>query len=386
VKGFVVTMLVVTACYRPSQEANCAATCNAQLGERACPSGLVCGTTGRCAAPGVTCLEDGGVVIDDGMEQDATVLVDGGGFCYGTPPIRPCFQNEPTGTVNLGGTDTVLQCDSPPQRQIVQIGGINVCMIAASIIHISTTGHTEGANPLLLVGVDRVIVDQGQVLDVSSATNGSLIGAGADPTVCADVTGAGSDQGGVGGSFVALGGSGGNGNPIGNNTLSAAFHGGCPGGFGSGSVAPGHGGGAVHIIGENAIEIRGQIRATGAGGHGGPNAAKGGGGGGSGGYIGLDSGHIDFLANVLALGGGGGGGADSAQVADGTDGIGGGDGGMGANGATGGAGGTTGIGGDGLPSMTGDSGGGGGGGSVGVIKILRTLPADCGAACRPAAQ
>lgn len=116
-----------------------------------------------------------------------------------------------------------------------------------------------------------------------------------------------------------------NGNPAGTaggglagaaQALPTLLRGGCRGGDGGSADnahhgTGGNGGGAVYLIARKAINILGDVFASGAGGVttvGNLGAEEGGGGGGTGGMIGLDAPSIQIQGHVVANGGAGGGG------------------------------------------------------------------------------
>jgi hypothetical protein len=201
------------------------------------------------------------------------------------------------------------------------------CVITATDLTISSKLLTTGSRPLVLIASRALTVTANGVIDVGSHATSSVIGAGADPVSCLKGTPPKAPGGGAGGSFLGLGGAGGQGGlnagvpggvPGDAATVVSQIRGGCPGQNGTdgagGHGTGGHGGGAVYLIADTSIDITGTILATGQGGHGGTarqdinNPAGSGAGGGAGGMIGLDAPSVTIGGVLLANGGGGGGG------------------------------------------------------------------------------
>jgi hypothetical protein len=306
------------------------------------------------------------------------------------------------------GTETIdsgtdMRCNSILQGA----GAPELCVIAASSITISGDLFVKGTRPVVLWSSGTIMVT-GSV-DVSS--HSTLIGpqarrgAGASVTGCtpgpaakqSSVTGGGG--GGAGGSFVGLGGVGGNSDtdtarlPVA-ATTPTAIRGGCAGGAAGGDLTGAHAGtggdsgGAMYLIAATSIDVSGGLYAWGAAGYGGAggnsDSFAGAGGGGSGGFIGLDAMTVTMTAASVAIaqGGAGGGGASGATpgaiggeltptsgVSNAPGGIGPGE--AGAGGESSGGGSDSGLPGNSY-GMTMGGGGGGGGGGMGTIVIQAT--------------
>jgi len=304
-----------------------------------------------------------------------------------------------TGMISI---DTDGADSSPPGLRcapVVVVVGDAMCALAAASITIAkgATLSAHGTKPLALLG--HTIDIQGTI-DVASHIKGQR-GPGATDD-CNPMAPALQGGGGAGGTYVALGGRGGNrggapstGGLAGDTENSAVLRGGCDGrrggdGSSGGSDAiGGPGGGGVWISSDtNMLKLgdRAVINASGASGTGGTvdgQGGQGGQGGGSGGTIVLQSITIDrnLGAQIFANGGhGGGGAAGGAHGDDGTDPTNPGSGGGGGGGPHFAA--SHGDGGSGYPgSLDGDDGdapqqggGGGGGGDRGAIHIASTTP------------
>lgn len=375
-------LLAFAGCYRPSSSVSCEVLC---AGEDS--------TSVECA----TCIANNpDASVGDGSHDDG-VLPDQptGPFCYGTAPMQPCFDTEPTGLVTLTGVyNTDLNCPFPRT-----LDGREVCVYAATDIVVVNKARFSGAKPLVLVGVFSISIGVGAVLDLSSSIDPITMraGAGADP-----IGGCGTQSapaalqdGAAGGSFASKGGDGGQGNlgetpGVAAAAQAVAVRGGCQGGKNVNNALGGPGGGAVYLI-SNALMQDGLILATGGGGSGGGDSA-GGGGGGSGGYIGVDV-ETPVLTGqgrlVAAGGGGGGGGCMGSSGGRGTDATAAST--AGGSGADtqpfgdGGAGSLT-LGEQGKPGNSADGetcAGGGGGGGPGAIRFFRNK--QCSTHCIPAA-
>ncbi len=308
-----------------------------------------------------------------------------------------CFDTFPRQDLALAGTietDTDARCEVQAQGD----GGPDVCLIAATMIEVTSPLRPSGSRPLVLAAEQDVTVEA--LIDLDGGEKDAAAGANSGPctTVASDMNG-----GGGGGGFAADGAAGGRGqdyqfSPAGSgpdSPVSVSFiRGGCDGasaGAGGSAIAGGTAGGAIYILAGNVIDVTadGEITAGGGGGRGGgaPGGGGfgdcGGGGGASGGLLAFDAPSVSVEGAVFATGGGGGGGGaggygffpgsigDAGQTgtlsggAGGTAGQGGGDGGSGGGGS--------------LPALSGESapasgyiveaGGGGGGGSEGVIVI-----------------
>lgn len=386
---------LVVGCYRPNSEVSCALTCEIQNAGADCPGELACNAQGRCSLGGETCSPDSGLPDGPGPNPDGPMPDDPPGlFCFGTPPMRPCFDTDPVGARSISAAFSTTPCS---QGQVMELDGRSMCVLVARDVTISGTPHISGDKPLVIVGSFSILVASNAVLDLSSSAIINLrTGAGANPSSCQTPPSpiAGQD-GAAGGSFAGQGGDGGLGQGgsapgVAAPASAIAVRGGCPGSAGPNGNGGGPGGGAVYLI-SNSIRFDGVVRATGGGGLEGDNSG-GGAGGGTGGYIGVDVTTVQFGTNgrLVASGGGGGGGgcmgeaggngidADTASniSAPGGPGVGGqGVGGTGsftANQQANSGGGTTGV----------ACGGGGGGGGVGTIQFFRTTQS-CSNRCFP---
>jgi hypothetical protein len=340
--------------------------------------------------------------IADGKINDASrldghhVIVDSGlpPNCYGQGVVTVCFGGSnalaiPTMPFNVNGSamtmiDTSMNNGPNCKALQAQVGGNDVCVIAATTIGISGTLIAHGPNPLVLVATDGIMVNGSGAIQVEGT--GMMAGPGADTTACSRA-GSGSGNpggGGAGGSFIGAGGDGGVAGMSGGSggaaspgiepTLVTVLRGGCSGGDGTNGQPQGGGGGAVDLISGSTIQINGSILAGGGGGSG-ATGNNGGGGAGAGGMIVLDAqGGTHFNGGAAADANGGGGGqgqAPNINGSNGEDSIGpavatggsaanaGGSGGNGSFGAT--------AAGSGQPGPSGNTGGGGGGGGAGLI-------------------
>jgi hypothetical protein len=369
-------------------DSSCTIRCDFGAAE-ACPSAMSCASSGFCAATGVSCDPDGGVIVTD----DAAITDDSvdAGTCYGTLPVQLCFTTAPTGAVNVASVAT----DACSGGSIMPVNGHDSCVIAGDTVTVET-GAMTGSLPLVLVAASTLTVT-GAVN--ASSTNGVVggpaaqIGAGASSLACsASVDATLIFGGGAGGRFQGRGGAGlgtGGGQDV--STVGEIRP--CRGGTGgaNGVFAPGGlPGGVIHLIAGGSITITGSINASGAGGFGGP-VNRGGGGGGSGGFIGVDAPSItiDPGAKLLAAGGGGGGGGDGGNAGMpggnptfGMPGLGG----VGPMGGDGGNGsGFNGL--DGSPGKQNlDPHGGGGGGGAGFITFFQAQTVCGGPSCVPASN
>jgi len=331
---------------------------------------------------------------------------DGGANCYGVF-LSICLDADvdddwdiTDGDINTGGSMN-FDCEMTPS-----VDGMQLCVIAAKDIAITSRLTAHGGRPLVIVATNSLTLLPAVSLEVNSVVGGQR-GAGANSNACppngpSDARFNGAGGGGAGGSFVGAGGPGGGGNA--DPTIAGAavvtmptpitkLRGGCKGGNGGGTTTTGSdSGGAIYLIAGAEMAILGSIDASGAGGRG-PVAPNGGGGGGSGGMIVLDAPKLTISDTfLLARGGGGGGGGDgggdgengSQPIDDLVDhiGIGGAGGGLGAgpggNGSSlnmpDGSGGTNG---------TGTFAGGGGGGGDGVIRVFSDMLYDATATYQP---
>jgi hypothetical protein len=342
---------------------------------------------------------DGGSIVHDGL--DAKVFLDArpdapsNENCFGSLDYdKVCYLKsgpQPTGTVNINALD-MRNTEAGICDANAIVAASNPCVIAADKIIIAGTGdlRVTGMRALILLatGTGGININSGGTIDVGSTT--ADLGAGGVAS-CAGSTAASAHGGGYGGSFVALGGNGGNdanGNGRGIHATALAppdaLQGGCPGGVGAPdtNAVPGNGGGGIALIGAT-IVVDGIVVADGGGGKGATVDAAGGGGGGAGGMIVLDSTAISGVGEVNVSGGGGGGGVGGLPPGgDGKDGYikldrthegdGGTDNTSGGDGGNGGPRSGSDSGENGHDGSSGSSGGGGGGGAKGVIVTTST--------------
>lgn len=380
-----VALVWLVGCYRPNGEASCALTCEIQNASNDCPGELSCNAQGRCSLHGDTCAPDSGIGDGPGPNPDGPMPDDPPGlFCFGTPPMRPCFDTNPTTTLSISSGFSTTACSI---GEVMELDGRSTCVVVARDVTISAAPQITGDKPLVIVGSFSIRVATNAVLDLSSsAITNQRTGAGAHPPECqTPPSPIGGQDGAAGGSFAGQGGNGGLGEGgsapgIAAPASAIAVRGGCEGSAGPNGNPGGPGGGAVYLI-SNAIQVDGAVRATGGGGVQGNNSG-GGAGGGTGGYIGLDATTVQLGTNgrlVASGGGGGGGGCMGEGGGNGTDA----DtaaniaalGGVGVNGQ-----GVGGTGGSVLNQQANSGGdtdglscaGGGGGGGVGTIQFFRT--------------
>lgn len=321
-----------------------------------------------------------------------------------------CGQPEPTANFIVG--DVQINTDSDNRcRTLTQSGGPDVCLMSFTEVEVQSGGtfFAYGSRPLALVAATSIKIIGN--LDVSSRRGRiSQPGAGSAPSeagFCGFATTPADDGGGggagAGGTFLSLGGVGGNGDTDGgaaaggtpgpvHSTSPKVLRGGCNGqAGGTGREAPGGpgglGGGAVYLAAP-LIQITGVVY---AGGSGAPRAGRddGGGGGGSGGMVVMQSPRFELAGStVIANGAGGGQGGDGSTDGDfgddaslltaaagGSNADGGGNGGAGSTATT-------------AAGMLGSSdaaGAGGGGGGAGFILLLGAATNTTGAMISPAA-
>lgn len=386
---------LVVGCYRPNSEVSCALSCDIANAGTDCPGELACNAQGRCSANGDVCAPDSGIPDGPGPNPDGPLPDDPPGlFCFGTPPMRPCFDTDPTTMLSISTGFSTTAC---PLGEVMDLGGRPTCVVVAREVTINGSPHITGDRPLVIVGSFSLRVATNAVLDLSSSAIAPNLrtGAGANPSECNTAPSPiGGQDGAAGGSFAGQGGNGGFGEGgsapgVASPASAIAVRGGCPGSAGPNGNQGGPGGGAVYLI-SNSIQVDGVVRATGGGGLQADGA--GGAGGGTGGYIGVDATTVVVSGNgrLVATGGGGAGGgctgegggngvdADTASniVAPGGIGVGG-----------------QGVGGTGgsMVNQQANSGGdtntvgcagGGGGGGVGTIQFFRTAQT-CSNRCFP---
>ena len=272
-------------------------------GDKLCPDGLTCGSSGVCGAAGSAC--------------DA---------CFGQPDglLRVCLATRPTGTFLVGSDN--LQIDTTPGSDSMCVaypqpasGALGVCLVAVKTISIEGKLGVVGSRPLVLLASGTLTFDDTGAIDAaadsSRAAPAGPGGPGAGEPCVAGVAGIGNAHGGAGGSFGTAGGAGGIGVSGGTPDEAGPVTGtldhvraGCAGSPGSEPMTPqGAEGGAVYLIAGGSMSIAGRIDASGAGGAANSGSDVGGAGGGTGGLIGLDAPSIVFLGGALMANGGGGG-------------------------------------------------------------------------------
>ena len=292
-----------------------------------------------------------------------------------------CLKTQPSGMLDLPAT---ISTDDPCSTNVLDP---NLCVLDARTIRISGTTRVRGTRRLILVAADTLIITG--TLDAASHL---ADGAGPGAEACTFAAAPSKQDGGAGGSFQALGGSGGVGGggsdagtplavPVPDNVAGGC--GGQNGGADTGATATGTGGaggGALWLIAGGTIQVDGSVNASGAGGRGAQDMEQGGGGGGAGGMIVLDAPTLAIAptSKLFADGGGGGGGATATAAgsagseADGIAPAAGGTSPAGAGGA--GAHGAVLVGTTGDNANTGAGGGGGGAGWI-FIRAGNTPPA-----------
>jgi hypothetical protein len=301
----------------------------------ACPDGQACSETGFCEA------RNGG-----GDQGDAMPGGPDAQLCFGSGLVKVCLSSAPNRAVRYSA-DTLLDTTGSANctQTMAQAEGPELCIIAGTTVTIGVTLTVIGSRALVLVATDSLMVSG--VLDASSTSAGRH-GAAANQGDCANpsvgVDDTGGAGGGGGGGLGTSGGTGGtgdlndNGPPAGQGRGGVAgaatqaltvLRGGCRGGDGGAGDMQhrspgGDGGGAVYLIAGNAIQISGDVFASGGGGgvtSGALGAEQGGGGGGTGGMIGLDAPSLEIAGRVVANGGAGGGGGGAVGGAPGGDGT-----------------------------------------------------------------
>lgn len=322
-----------------------------------------------------------------------------------------CEQPAPTGNFIVGelqiDTDNDNRC-----KTLTQSGGPDVCLLHFTEIEVQSgaTFLAYGSRPLALVASTSIKIIGN--LDVSSR-RGRLTrpGAGYAPTqdgFCGFATTPVDDTGGggagAGGTFLSLGGVGGDGDTDGgaaaggtpgpvHSASPTVLRGGCNGqAGGAGREAPGGpgglGGGAVYLAAP-LVHINGVVY---AGGSGAPPAGRddGGGGGGSGGMIVMQSPRLELAGSMLIANGAGGGqggdGSTNGDFGDDATMVTAAAGGSNPNdaGGNGGAGSTSAAA-AGAPGISDGAGAGGGGGGAGFILLLGAATNTTGAMISPAA-
>ncbi|MGE5186750.1 MAG: hypothetical protein ACM31C_32070 [Acidobacteriota bacterium] len=326
-------------------------------------------------------------------------------MCFGPPgAFQLCLSTIPTNQTMLNGNtiDTEACSGDAQNENTMQLGGVTVCVIAGGTITVAGTVQAIGANPLVLVAVQSITIQQGATLSVASKSDASnaIRGASANDSSCTPMTamfGASANGGGGGGAGASFGGAGmaggagTSGASAGGTAGTAAsavttLRGGCEGGDGGdssngspgGGGAGGDSGGALYVATQGMLTIAGTVTASGAGGYGAAASKRGGGGAGSGGLIVIAAHSLTMPSTGIVIANGGAGGGGSSNSVDGTTGAnattlaaaagGAGGSGGGADGGNGGAATTAAT-----VGMQATQGGGGGGAGVGIIKVLTTL-------------
>ncbi len=397
----VLALTALTGCYAPGIETSCTVQCGA--GDR-CPDDFVCRGNGLCGAPGDMCT--GGPPGDARQDASTDGVSPDSSLCFGysvAPFLTVCPSGPIPGARSFANTGIRTDVECTFMMAQPQPMAPPVCVIVATTIAISGVVIVRGPNPLVLLGTDRVTIQNNAVLDVASHAGAGAAPAGMPGPLCNAGNGGVSvtelsSGGGAGGAFGAGGGRGGPGGANGNagspQMIQPATYlrGGCPGGNGA-DVAGftggrgGGAGGAIYLMSGAGIVVEGSINASGAG----AAAASqhtGGGGGGSGGMIILDAPTMIITGRLYALGGGGSsGGVIMGPGNPGNDPT---DFGGYALESTPppGLAGRGGAGGAPYAGFTGDSsgsghGGGGGGGAGGVIRIRPPVPSLVGLANPP---
>jgi hypothetical protein len=375
---WLVLAALIPACYRPSIEAPCTASCEVFGEVGACPGEQVCGTDLRCHA-----------ISDDecSSQPDAP-----GEVCLGHAFLKVCFV--PADDLPLGegtiNTDSDGRCRADLEANLP-----GVCVMAGRNVTVLGNVQLTGTRPFALVASGTLTVEG--TLDGASHAIGIGPGADTPSASCAKATtptsGGAAGSGGFGGSFQNVGGNGGKGGAGGSGGIASPFvsvdlvhslSGPCKSssgsdGSGGNAGAGGAGGGAVALLASSlTITSIGIVNVSGAGGSGGRPDNGGGGGGGAGGMVLLDADSISVQGIVLANGGGGGGGAGAGTLADGAAGSepalifpftgpqGGSGGPMGGKGGSGGGSDVTN---GSIGVLSAANGGGGGGGGIGYILM-----------------
>jgi len=330
-----------------------------------------------------------------GTMTHVLTITDNDVYCVGptASAFQVCYDSGPTANVNVSSnldTTTSVQCAATqPIGWTTTAGQPAACVIWGVDVTIDNV-TASGSRPLVIAASGSITVMNG--LNGSSVRSPSRNGPGAPSALCAafastpqgSTLGAG---GGAGGSFMTIGGPGGDGVTGANGGSPAAanaatptvLRAGCAGQRGGPDGAnmaptPGLAGGAMYLVAgvEITLQSGSRVNASGSGANGTTIEDVGGGGGGTGGMIRLYAPTITATgATLLANGGGGGEGATTGGSAPGDDPnpstpttpaaggagfAGGGNGGSGFAGST-----------NAGPGLNGGNGGGGGGGGGGGL-------------------
>jgi hypothetical protein len=351
---------------------------------------------------GVGC-GDGGVCLGDGGCLPVVWPYQPSNFQPSPGPPGPIV-TFPTGcSITFNSTNNTWQqwqnqcpgVSPPPGTVITMPGGSQAVLISMWSLTVESGALVSvvGDKPVIFAAFGDIHI-RGQVRANTSVTNSNgVTGAGANPTLCAQMTGGNSTTLTAGGGGGAFGGPGASGGGVGagaggipGSPATEPLRGGCRGGNGGGLSGGlgGSGGGAVQFSAGGRLEVGSLVTASGSGAKGGNSGAStGGGGGGSGGMILLEGDTVDLTSAILTSNGGGGGsGEGNGAGKSGEDGSATSDvpapGGAGS--ATGGAGGSGGTGTAAPnPGATATAGSGGGGAGVGVIIVRanQNSPGSC---------
>lgn len=376
-------------------------TCN----DRVLPA--VCGADGGCAwtpkPPNGPCSPDGGgaaigrcnavgwcdpwfALPPSNLPDDVTALPQPtqGWTAAAGADGGPCVID--TSGATPGPRDPSANCGFTGQAMtFAQDGGPELAVFRATELLVPPGVEVQfvGARPAVLAIFGDATV-YGTLNAAASAASADLP-AGSGSTACS-VQGAPSDrEGGAGGSYRTMGGTGGNDvltpGAVNGSVDGVPLRGGCAGDVGGGPQPGdgGVGGGALQLTVSGALTVGdgGVLTVSGAGGFGGLGDKAGAGGGGSGGTVLLEARKVSLLNCVITANGGGGGqggkngqplgetGTDGSQTSN-TAASGGNTGGIGGNG---GAGAVNALSGGNGSNGGGTEGGGGGGAGVGLIRI-----------------
>jgi hypothetical protein len=285
----------------------------------------------------------GGMGSDAGVDApDADPALDAS-LCFGADNYEVCLSSAPSGSVTLEGTlDTTTDaaCLATQPTGWTTRGQPASCFIVASDVTVNDVS-VSGSRPLVIVASTIHVngtLDAAAHEDMPTKIAPGAPFAGASCAAFPQVpTNRGSGAGGgAGGSFMTLGGNGGEGNngQAGNHGGTAApieasapvaLRAGCSGQAGGNATASGGtggmAGGAVYLVASDSIAFgaSGIINVSGGGGHA-SSSLGGGGGGGAGGMIVLYATTINATsARLLANGGGGASGGNNGGGTAGTD-------------------------------------------------------------------
>jgi hypothetical protein len=312
-------LIAAPACYHPTIEAPCTASCETAGEEGACPGNQECGEDLQCHAAGT----------DECSNQ---LGADAGEVCVGHRFLTVCFI--PGGDVVLANETINTNQDTRCKVMPANGGNPEVCAIVGRDVTVTGVVSVTGTRAFAIAASDSLEVFG--TLDGASHIAGNAGPAANTPIpTCskpvAPISGL-AGSGGFGGSFQAIGGGGGKGAGTGGEMggvpsenivpdLITGLSGPCASGNGSdgdnvNGGFGGAGGGAIALL-AGQLSIEGVVNVSGAAGSGGRLDVGGGGGGGAGGMVLLDADSISVPGIVLANGGGGGGGAGAGGGAEG---------------------------------------------------------------------